>query len=56
MIGAPSNASLNASVSIVAEVMMIFSSGRLNRSVRRCPSRKSMLSERSCASSMITVS
>ena len=54
--GASSKARLNISVSIVAEVMMIFSSGRLKRSVRRCPSRKSMLSERSCASSMMMVS
>jgi len=54
--GAPSNASLKAAVSIVAEVMMIFSSGRLNRRVRKWPRRKSMLSDRSCASSRMIVS
>ena len=35
---------------------MIFRSGRRKRRLRRWPSRKSMLSERSCASSMMTVS
>ena len=56
MIGASPNALEKASVSIVADVMMIFRSGRRSRRRRRWPRMKSMLSERSCASSTMIVS
>ncbi len=54
--GASSKACENAAVSMVAEVMTMRRPGRRKRSWRRCPSRKSMLSERSWASSMMMVS
>ena len=56
MIGAPSNARENFSVSIVAEVMITFRSLLRRVSVFRMPSTKSMLRLRSWASSTIRVS
>ncbi len=56
MIGASLKCFEKRSRSMVAEVMMTFRSGRRGSSVLRKPSRKSMFSERSWASSTMRVS
>ena len=55
MIGAFANAAENACVSIVAEVITTCRSGRRFSRPRRWPMRKSMFSERSCASSTMMI-
>jgi hypothetical protein len=56
MIGASPKCFEKRSVSMVAEVIITFRSGRRGSSHLRYPSRKSMFSERSWASSTMIVS
>ena len=55
MIGAPPKCAANASVSIVADVTITFKSGRLGSNPFKYPSKKSMFSDRSCASSKMII-
>ncbi|CAM5688579.1 hypothetical protein SGLAM104S_07722 [Streptomyces glaucescens] len=56
MIGASPKCREKRSGSMVADVMTTLRSGRFGSGCARYPSRKSMLRDRSCASSMMIVS